>query len=308
MSSDNQWTALGPAEIGFQTHGANIRVGADIAGNQLGVKGRCQGPVGDGVQGVGTGNFSGVAGFGDGRVGTGVFGAGRHGVRGIGNGGPNTAPAGPVGVYGQAGPGADGVHGVGSGTTGAGVRGLSFDVDGNGVIGQANVGGNAFGIWGRSVDGFAGMFDGRVRVRGDFDVTGAKAALVTLPDGSELRMYAVESPQSWFEDFGFGRLVDGRAEVRLDADFAALVTDDAYHVFVTSYEDNNGLFVTGRTMTGFEVRAAVATASGEFSYRVVAMRKDVTAQRFARLPASEKTGYDAEPPVEVPTSQAPSDG
>jgi hypothetical protein len=46
MSSDNQYTALGPAAVGFQTDGANIDRGAEIAGNTFGVKGRCQGSGG----------------------------------------------------------------------------------------------------------------------------------------------------------------------------------------------------------------------------------------------------------------------
>jgi hypothetical protein len=64
MSSDNQFTALGPAIVGFQTDAANIDRGAEIHGNSVGIKGFCDGPVGDGVQGFGSGAFSGVAGFG----------------------------------------------------------------------------------------------------------------------------------------------------------------------------------------------------------------------------------------------------
>ena len=44
MSSDNQYTALGPAAVGFQTDGASIAKGAEVAGTQLGVQGT--GPVG----------------------------------------------------------------------------------------------------------------------------------------------------------------------------------------------------------------------------------------------------------------------
>jgi hypothetical protein len=166
MSSDNQFTALGPAIVGFQTDGANIDRGADITGNQVGVQGRCGGPVGDGVQGFGTGNFSGVAGFGGGdanSTGTGVFGLGGvqagdlfvpqrgPGVRGIGGGGPNTSPSVGVGVYGQGAfqaPGvvgqagtapADGVQGFGSGAF-SGVAGFgdstpSSSQSGTGVFG-----------------------------------------------------------------------------------------------------------------------------------------------------------------------------
>jgi hypothetical protein len=63
MASDNQFTALWPAIVGFQTDSASIDRGAEITGNQVGVKGFCGGPVGDGVQGFGRGNFSRVAGF-----------------------------------------------------------------------------------------------------------------------------------------------------------------------------------------------------------------------------------------------------
>ena len=68
MSSDNQFTALGPAAVGFQTNGANIAIGADIAGSQEGVRGRCD--AGVGVSGAGG---IGVKGEGD-RIG--VFGVG----------------------------------------------------------------------------------------------------------------------------------------------------------------------------------------------------------------------------------------
>jgi hypothetical protein len=49
MSVDNQFTATGPAIVGFQTNGANIQRGAEVAGTVLGVRGI--GPTG--VAGVG---------------------------------------------------------------------------------------------------------------------------------------------------------------------------------------------------------------------------------------------------------------
>jgi len=314
MSSDNQWTALGPAEIGFQTNGANIKAGADIAGNEVGVRGRCQGPVGDGVQGFGSGTFSGVAGFGGPTAGTGVWGigggGGGTGVRGIGNSGPNTVPDTPVGVYGQGGSDdSDGVQGIGVGTTGAGAHGISPSFNGNGVVGEAHNGTLAYGVWGRSNSGYAGMFDGKVRVRGDFEVTGQKAAVVALPDGSHVRLYAVESPDSWFEDVGFGQLVSGHAEVHLDSDFAAVVDGDSYHVFVTEYEGNNGLYVTGRTSTGFEVHSTTSTASGEFSYRVIAKRNDAATPRFAKVASpAEKSEFTVSLPREISGYEAVPDG
>jgi hypothetical protein len=47
MASDEQFTALGPTIIGFQTHGTNIDKGASITGNQVGVE--AHGNNGNGV-------------------------------------------------------------------------------------------------------------------------------------------------------------------------------------------------------------------------------------------------------------------
>jgi hypothetical protein len=46
MSSDNQFTALGGAAVGFQTNSATIDRGADIAGNSMGIHGSCVSGIG----------------------------------------------------------------------------------------------------------------------------------------------------------------------------------------------------------------------------------------------------------------------
>ena len=86
------------------------------------------------------------------------------------------------------------------------------------------------------------------------------------------------------EDFGTVQLGDGHAQVQLDPGFASVVAADDYHVFLTEYEDHNGLYVTGRTSAGFAVRAKTSpNASGTFSYRIVAKRKDIAAPRFEEV-------------------------
>jgi hypothetical protein len=90
-------------------------------------------------------------------------------------------------------------------------------------------------------------------VSGDFTVFGAKSAAVPHPEGSHCRLYCVESPESWFEDFGRGQLTCGEAMVAIPADFAATVDLSDYHVFVTGYEDFD-LRVIEQT-DGFRVRA-----------------------------------------------------
>ena len=66
MSSDNQYTALGPAVIGFQTFGAEIDIGVDAGGNKVGV--HATGPTA-------------IHGEGD----VGVHGEGVVGVKGVGS-------------------------------------------------------------------------------------------------------------------------------------------------------------------------------------------------------------------------------
>ena len=75
MSSDNQFTALGPSAVGFQTHATGIDKGVDAFGNSIGVRGSSS--TGDGVIGsTNKGGKSGVFGFNGG--GTGVFGLSEH--------------------------------------------------------------------------------------------------------------------------------------------------------------------------------------------------------------------------------------
>jgi hypothetical protein len=212
------------------------------------------------VTGVGgVNNGAGVIGFGGGTTGSGVI-----GVAGSDHGA--------------------GVTGIGRAAAGAGVHGFSTDLDGIGVLGDANTGANAVALFGRSCSGFAGFFQGKVNISGDLIVTGAKSAVVPFPDGSHRRLYCMESPESWFEDFGIGNLVNGQAEVQLAADFASVVNSDSYHVFLSEYDDNNALYVAERTSTGFCVRAKSSkTATGTFGYRVVAKRKDIAGPRFEEV-------------------------
>ena len=101
------------------------------------------------------------------------------------------------------------------------------------------------------------------------------------PDGSHRRFYSLESPESWFEDFGTGQVVGGRGLVRFDPEFAALTRGDKYHVFLTPRGDCRGLYVNAETSDGFEVHELQGgTSTVSFDYRVVARRKDVAGRRL----------------------------
>ncbi len=184
--------------------------------------------------------------------------------------------------------------------TGFGVRGMTSSnaMSGAGVMGIGSPGHGVVGIARQTSTTpvvpppfvptsplFAGLFFGNVQVQGDFTVIGHKSAVVPHPDGTHRRLYCVESPENWFEDFGSGRLAGGRATVELEADFASLVKTRDYHVFLTPEGDCNGLYVHRKGAGGFEVRELLKGASSVgFSYRIVARRRDAKGKRLEVAP------------------------
>jgi hypothetical protein len=185
-----------------------------------------------------------------------------------------------------------------------------------------NPNGKAAGVWGYSTAGYGGVFitgqafengdvgfqdSGGLRVVGKIVKSGGEyCEAVRHPDGSQRLLYAPLSPDSWYEDFGRAELVEGRAEVQIDADFGALlgINDDSYHVFLTPEGDTSGLYVSGRDARAFTVREQQnGTGSTWFSYRVVTKTKHRQPRRFAKLEEPEEL---TKPPETIqPASDRP---
>jgi hypothetical protein len=255
------------------------------------------GEIGIGVMGI-SDDFQGVLGSSQTQPGVEGLSTSGQGVRGSSFESHGVQGDGVVGVIGFAKPV--------SGSSGVGVLGNGGD--GIGVLGSAGLKG--IGVFGASSDprlpgrhGTAGLFLGAVIVHG------AKSAAVPHPDGSHRLLYSLESPESWFEDFGEGHLKAGKVKIELDPDFANVVNTDKYHVFVTSYGDSHGLYVTNRTNRGFEVREQQGGKSSlTFSYRVVARRKDIEGKRLAKvtLPSVPSLAEGRKPPTPKTSTAAPS--
>jgi hypothetical protein len=218
-----------------------------------------------------------------------------------------------------------GVAGTASSGSAAGVAGMNDQIgpgvagttlDGFGVIGQSyGAAQQGVGVLASSKSGTgliadgptAAVFIGEVVVDGilrsngvavseldafnivtqTLTVTGLKSAAVPHPDGMHRRLYCMESPECWFEDFGEASLKNGVATVKLDREFAALVKTARYHVFLSSY-DAVQLYVSKRSRKGFEIRAlpgaeARVRQRARCAYRIVARRKDVKAPRLAKV-------------------------
>jgi hypothetical protein len=281
------------------------------------------GAPGDGVRGVASGatpSGHGVAGttFSSSASHAGVLGEanlGGIGVQGRGSGQAVRGDGGTFGVVGRGTATAVDGRGVGGGTFGVvGVGGVAGVWGGNsttGGIGVVGVSGPASG----GITPWAGRFDGSVQVNGRLFVNGAlfvtgspKSSVVPHPDGSQRVMHTVEAPESWFEDVGRAQLRQGVARVEVDPDFAAVSgLGDDYHVFLTPEGPSNGLYVTDRSSTGFEVREqGEGTSEISFSYRIMTKRADARAGRLERLERPSETGEgDAAAPAERPTVLSP---
>gem|GEM_PF-537179 len=178
------------------------------------------------------------------------------------------------------------VLGWSTGTTSASVGVVGWSSAGEGVHGESDTG---TGIFGRSSSGMAAHFIGNVVVEGSFSVVGgSKSAAVRHPDGTHRLLFALESPESYFEDFGEVTLTGSSVVVKLDKDFAALVKRNKYQVFLTSYGPES-LYVRKRGSESFEI---ARVNDGKVSklrkvrvgYRIVARRADL---KPARLPKTE---------------------
>jgi hypothetical protein len=259
-------------------------------GTNYGVFGQTSSSDGTGVYGFATatiGTNYGVYGRNDSTSGRGVFGSAtaeigtNYGVFGV-------SPS----VSGE------GVRGYATASTGSnyGVSGVSLSTSGTGVFGMAwSTTGTNYGVY-----GFTGSPSGYgVYYVGGLAGTGTKSAIVETGDYGWRHLYAVESPQNWFEDFGQATLSGGEAVVSIEPVFAQTVNlDEGYHVFLTPLGEGCTLFVPDKSSTAFTVRANEgAGCEIAFDYRIIAPRLDYEDLRLepaedpeavaASLPATE---------------------
>ncbi|MFN8525259.1 MAG: hypothetical protein U0821_19355 [Chloroflexota bacterium] len=213
-----------------------------------------------------------------------------------GKGGQNDASAlavGGQGVVGRGGLGGNnvtrtGIGVLGQSTSAEGVRGESasgpgtLGVSSNG-IGVYAVSHHGWGLYSQS-PGYAGVFQGAVYIAGGLQLLGGFLTAVKHPDGSTRAAHGVTSAEPLIEDVGRARLTNGVAHVGLDPTFAALIQSGEYCVFPVPEGDCNGLFIAVRTATGFDVRELRGgTSTLEFSYRIVARRREDERGRLAKL-------------------------
>jgi hypothetical protein len=197
---------------------------------------------GFGVVGTSTNN-NGTEGFSRCSICSGLYGENDNSGFGVAG---RTAISGGIGVVGDGGPSGIGVQGKVA-TVNAGLPILE-------------------GLDGNFTPVFIADDGGNVHITGDLFSTGLRPRAGT----KHVASYTPHTSVPTIEDFGEATLRDGKASVALDPSFANLI-DDRYVVFITPEGDNAGLYVSGRTLRGFEVHEARGGRSTvSFAYRILA--------------------------------------
>jgi len=273
------------------------------SGYTNGVMGTSVSPNGNGVFGVNNApnDGDGVSGLANGTTGNanGVFGATQTTGFGAGVSAAANATSGTAfGVFGQANsPNGNAMFGHAASATGFPAAMVGFlDSTQGGVAGQFVAhGGAGLILQGLSGPNFNQVFsldaNGNLHITGNLIVDGTKSSTAQVQNGRQVALYAVESPENWFEDFGSGQLNSGVVWVSLDASFGEATNAAAgYHVFLTAAGESNGLYVSRKTAAGFEVREqGGGSANIAFDYRVVAKRRGYEAIRMAEVQTDTKT-------------------
>jgi len=209
------------------------------------------------------------------------------------------------GVFGQTySTGGRGVHGLASATVGSnyGVMGESFSTSGTGLGGFAWAGnGTNYGVFAfsNSPSGYGVYYEGGLAG------TGTKSAIVETQDFGWRALYAMESPQNWFEDFGQATLAAGEAVVSIEPIFAQTVNlEEPYHVFLTPRGDFCSLYLDEASASSFTVRAQEGSGCEiTFDYRIIAPRLDYEDLRLK--PAQDPEAIAASMPLAPPELASP---
>lgn len=91
-----------------------------------------------------------------------------------------------------------------------------------------------------------------------YKIIGGGAVSTSVPDGKGNRvvLHAPETPEYYFQDYGEGKLINGKTHIDIDPIYARNVTINDKHplrVFVQLQGDCNGVYVTNQSATGFDV-------------------------------------------------------
>jgi hypothetical protein len=145
--------------------------------------------------------------------------------------------------------------------------------------------------------------NGNVTIAGEIYTSGGSCCIVHSSTKQGVRFYTPRETLPTVEDFGEAQLTTGHAYVSIDPAFSETIDQHAtYMVSITPEGDSRGLYVTSKTLQGFEVRENQGGQSTlAFSYRIVAKPYGESGQRLQRFTIHvPRPGRALAPHVHVP--------
>jgi hypothetical protein len=113
-----------------------------------------------------------------------------------------------------------------------------------------------------------------------YKILGAGSVSTVVQDikNNDRIMFCPEAPEILFQDYGIGKLINGRAKITLDPILTKNIQVDKKHplkVFIQLEGDSKGVFVTDKSKSGFTVRELQdGTSNTPFAWQIVATRAD----------------------------------
>jgi hypothetical protein len=102
---------------------------------------------------------------------------------------------------------------------------------------------------------------------------GSVATVVKDVNNNNVNLHAPETPEYYFEDYGEGKLLNGRVHITLDPTLIKNVTINEKHplrVFIQLEGDCNGVYITNKTSSGFDVvELKGGTSATSFQWNIV---------------------------------------
>lgn len=132
------------------------------------------------------------------------------------------------------------------------------------------------------------------------------SSVTRTSDGGSVQMYGTRESSPQVADEGSAELVNGKAYVRIDPAFARTMSvERPYKVFVTPSGSSRGVYVTGKTLQGFEVDENLGGRSTlQFDYRIVAAPFGDRSARLAAVTRKQPAAAVHEPGIEALRAQA----
>lgn len=109
---------------------------------------------------------------------------------------------------------------------------------------------------------------------------GLVSTIVKDEENNDRIMVAPEAPEALLQDYGVGKLTQGKAHIIIDPILSKNILVDNAHplkVFIQLEGNCNGVYVTNKTKTSFDViELDNGSTTVDFSYQIVATRADET--------------------------------